>query len=220
MGNRCKTSLRKLFIIGSIMIGQKSLLSKIDILINSYPKFSIITGPKGSGKRTIANYICNRLVLPIMPFGTSIEEVRNVIDQSYDFPSKVCYLCADADSMSLGAKNALLKITEEPPQNVYFILTLLDMSNTLETIKSRGMVLPLDSYSKEELLQYRQLKNYDAKFDNIVTMLTNIGEVDELFKYDVKKFYKYAETVAFQIHIPTSGNILVNGIIILSILKR
>lgn len=190
------------------MIGQKELLSKIDIILNSYPKFSIIVGPKGSGKRTIAKYICKKLCLPIVNFGTGIEEVRNIIDLSYEQTKPICYLCADADSMSIGAKNALLKITEEPPNNAYFILTLQSMTNTLETIQSRGTVFNLDFYTSQELIDYRKQKKYKPDFDNIIQdICSNTGEVDELFKSDVSKFYQFAQSVAFQIHLPTTGNI-------------
>lgn len=190
------------------MIGQTNLLIKIDTMLHNYPKFSIIVGPKGSGKRTIVKYICNKLQLPIVPFGTGIEEVRNIIGMSYEQVNPICYLCADADSMSIGAKNALLKITEEPPNNAYFILTLESMSNTLQTIESRGTVLTLDPYTNEELIEYRKLRKYKPDNDNVINdFCSNTGEVDELFRYDVSKFYKFAETVAFQIAIPTTGNI-------------
>ena len=190
------------------MIGQKQLLEKIDKIIDRFPKFSIIVGPKGSGKHLITKYITDKLNLPIVPFGTGIDEVRKIIDLSYEQTEPLCYVCYDADSMSLGAKNSLLKITEEPPNNAYFILTLQSMSNTLETIQSRGTVLPLDSYTTPELLEYRTIRNYESKYDSILKdICETTGEVDELFKFKVEQFYKFAQTVAYQIHIPTTGNI-------------
>ena len=41
------------------MIGQAKLLDKIDKLINNFPTFLILSGPKGSGKKTIVKDICN-----------------------------------------------------------------------------------------------------------------------------------------------------------------
>jgi hypothetical protein len=110
--------------------------------------------------------------------------------------------------MSLGAKNSLLKITEEPPNKAYFILTLQSLSNTLETIQSRGTILSLDEYTSGELLEYRFHRNYQSAYDNIIKEIcNNTGEVDELFKHNVEQFYKFAQTVAYQIHIPNTGNI-------------
>lgn len=190
------------------MIGQTKLLNTIDSIISTYPKFSIIEGAKGSGKKLIVQKICKMLNLPIIPFGTSIDEVRQVIALSYEQVEPLCYVCYDADNMSLGAKNALLKITEEPPNNAYFILTLQSISNTLGTLKSRGTLLSLDPYSMEEILEYRKQKGYDGKYDRIVKdVCTTLGDVEELYKYLPDRFYNFAETVAFKIQLPTSGNI-------------
>ena len=73
------------------MIGQQKLLHKIDNIIESYPKFSIIVGPKGSGKTLIAKDICYRLKLPIVFFGTNIQEVRDIIDLSYQQTEPICF---------------------------------------------------------------------------------------------------------------------------------
>lgn len=190
------------------MIGQEKLLHKIDNIIQSYPKFSILVGPKGSGKTLIAKDICHRLKLSTVFFGTSIQEVRDIIDLSYQQTEPICYICKDADTMSLGAKNCLLKITEEPPNNAYFILTLQSINNTLGTLQSRGTVLTLDDYTKEELISYRKLKDYNGAYDYIINdVCTNTGEVDELFANKVEDFYKFAQNITNNIHIPTTGNI-------------
>ena len=190
------------------MIGQRGLIEKINTMIDSFPRFSIVVGAKGSGKHDIVKYICNKLHLNIVEFGTGIDEVRKIIELSYEQDKPTCYFCPNADSMSLGAKNALLKITEEPPKNSYFILTLISLSNTLETIQSRATVLPLDVYSNEDLVGYRKYRNYSDKFDYVIKdVCETTGDVDELFSHDVPSFYKFAETVAFQISIPTTGNI-------------
>lgn len=190
------------------MIGQHQLLEKIGKIIKNYPRFSIIVGPKGSGKTTIVNYICKTLKLPIVYFNTSIDEVREIISLSYEQIEPICYVCLNADNMSLGAKNSLLKITEEPPHNAYFILTLLDINNTLSTIQSRGTVLTLDPYNRQELIDYRLSKGYSSKYDNFIQdICSTTGEVDELFKYDIGKFYNIANTIATQIQVPKTGNI-------------
>ena len=190
------------------MIGQRGLLEKIDTMLDSFPRFCIVVGAKGSGKRTIVHHICNKLGLKIVEFGTGIDEVRDIIEISYEQDKPTCYFCPNADGMSLGAKNALLKITEEPPKKSYFILTLLSLTNTLETIQSRATVLPLDNYSSEDLVAYRKQRHYSDLFDYILKdVCESTGDVDELFKHDVPSFYKFAETVAFQIAIPTTGNI-------------
>ena len=189
------------------MIGQKTLIEKINTMLNSFPKFTIINGAKNSGKKTIVKYICKKLGLSVVKFGTAIDEVREIIKLSYEQDKPICYFC-EADSMSLGAKNCLLQITEEPPQKAYFIISLISLSNTLETIISRGTVLSLDEYSIDELIEYRKFRHYSEYFDKrIKEICSTTGDVDELFTYDVPAFYSFAETLAFQIAVPTTGNI-------------
>lgn len=191
-----------------MIIGQSQLLKNIDTIIDKYPKFSIIVGPKNSGKRSIITYICNKKKLPIVYFDTSIEDIRKVIDLSYEQKEPVCYVCPNADNMSIGAKNALLKITEEPPNLAFFILTLENINNTLETLQSRGTVFNLDKYSINELIQYRNYRDYSNKFDNIIKdICDNTGEIDELFKYNIDEFFNFANTIVEQIHVPNTGNI-------------
>lgn len=191
-----------------MIIGQRNLLQKIDLIINKYPKFSMFVGPKNSGKRTIVNYICNKLKVPVVYFGCGIDEIRQIIELSYEQKDPVFYVCANADNMSIGAKNSLLKITEEPPNLAYFILTLENVSNTLETLQSRASIFNLERYTYEELLQYRNYRDYNNKYDNIIKdICTTTGEVDELFKYDIDKFFNFAVTIAEQIQVPDTGNI-------------
>lgn len=189
------------------MIGQKALLSAIDKILDRFPRFSIIVGAKGSGKKTLCKEIVKRLKLSPLYFGTKIEDIRKAIDLAYTQVEPIAFIIPDADKMSLAAKNSLLKITEEPPRNCYFILTLENLDNTLATIQSRGTVFKLAPYTNEEILQYRQYKGYSSDFDNIVSMVcNNTGEVDELFSYNVQEFYQFADCIVNNIHIPKSGN--------------
>ena len=190
------------------MIGQTKLQDTINRTIDRFPKFTIFVGPKGSGRKTLVKEIFKKLHIPIVIFGTGVDDVRQTIDIAYEQTDPICYMCPEADGMSLSAKNGLLKVTEEPPQNAYFVLILEDLCNTLETIQSRGTPFVLDPYSKEELISYRKYKQYKPDYDNIIQdVCDNTGEVDELFSCDIPKFYKFAETIVNSIHIPTSGNI-------------
>ena len=136
------------------MIGQKRLLSKIDRIKDNFPRFCIIVGDKGSGKKEICKYISNLLNTSCMYFDSKIDEVRRVIDMAYQQNNLMLYVFPDADSMSVAAKNSLLKVTEEPPKNAYFIITLNNLQNTLETIQSRGMVFKLDPYERNDIRDY------------------------------------------------------------------
>lgn len=194
------------------MIGQENLLNKIDKLIeNGFPRFVLLVGTKGSGKKLLSKEIANKLGYPLVSVGIGVDEVREIIVNSYRNTEPIVYVLPDTDKMSVAAKNALLKITEEPPQKAYFILTVTDLSNTLSTLISRACVLKMNNYTQEELLAY--LKNkYDVSnmaANNIVFVAetaTVPEEVDTLMTYDVKEFRCFVETVATNLHTVSAAN--------------
>lgn len=189
------------------MIGQKTLLAKLDKIKDNFPKFSILVGPKNSGKKTICKEISKNLGTKLLLTGIKIEDVRQAIDTARTQVEPLLFVVSDADTMSINAKNSLLKITEEPPKNCYFIMTLQDINNTLTTLQSRGTIFTLDNYTVDELLQYRQYKGYSNIFDEVLKLVClNTGQVDELYSYDVADFYKFIKIVVDNIQVPKSGN--------------
>lgn len=120
--------------------GQKNLLQDIDTLVknNKFPRFSIIVGDTGFGKKVISEYIAKHLEASFVPCSVDVESVRDTIANAYEMTEKTLYMFFDCDGMSTQAKNALLKVTEEPPNNAYFIMTVRDISNILGTLISRG----------------------------------------------------------------------------------
>ena len=138
------------------MIGQTNVWNKIKQLIdnNRCPSFIVLIAPQGYGKRTLAKAIAFSLGATYAPCGAKVDEIREVIDTAYRVRDKVFYCIEDGDIMRNEAKNAMLKITEEPPDSAYFCLCVTDDRYLLDTIKSRGAVFNLDTYSKEELNWY------------------------------------------------------------------
>jgi len=71
---------------------------------------------------------------------TGVDNIRNIIDASSFLPllsHKKIYLIDEAHMLSKAAFNAFLKILEEPPPSVIFILATTDMQKILDTVKSR-----------------------------------------------------------------------------------
>lgn len=194
------------------MIGQEKLLDRIDKLIhNGFPRFFMLVGSKGCGKKLMCKEISKKLGYPLVPLGVSVEEVREIITNSYRNTENIIYVLSDTDKMSVAAKNALLKITEEPPQRAYFALTVTDLSNTIDTLKSRACVLTMDSYTDEQLHNYLNLKYDNSKLekyliDFVVQTATVPQEVDTLMSYDVKEFYEFVKSVANNLHTVSSAN--------------
>ncbi len=189
------------------MIGQKELRTRIEQLIENgtFPRFSIFVGPKGSGKKTFVSWITTKLATQSMLSysyrcpDVKIDTIRQIIEDAYKtILSTNIYVIPDADNMSNAAKNALLKVTEEPPNEAYFIMTLEDENNTLETIRSRGTVFHMDRYTPDEIMQYITEK-YGSTADDNIDIFKGIcdtpGDADILAKCGVKSFYEYVQLV-------------------------
>ena len=174
------------------IIGQTKLIQKIDKLISTdnLPRYIIIQGATGACKHLIASYIAHKLNALLVPSDISVDAVREVIDLSYELTEPTVYLWADVQKMSLAAKNAILKVTEEPPQQAYFIMTVDSTTNLLNTLVSRGYVLDILPYTVDELLEFANYKYPDMKDKTknlIVDLSNNIGDVIKLSSMDIEK---------------------------------
>lgn len=76
----------------------------------------------------------------------SIDAVRSMRKDSHTAPNeadKRVFVLEDCDNMQPPAQNAFLKIFEEAPPHIIFIITCKSAMNLLTTIRSRGQVITL-----------------------------------------------------------------------------
>ena len=72
-----------------------------------------------------------------------VEEVRQIRDSAAVMPNEAqtkVYILDGADHMTEQAQNALLKVLEEPPSYVIFLLTCGAASSLLPTVRSRAQI--------------------------------------------------------------------------------
>lgn len=187
--------------------GQKELISRIDNLTdkNKFPRFCIISGGEGFGKKVLSEYISKKLGCVFVPCDIKVESVRETIYNAYAVSNKTLYMFFDCDNMSLAAKNALLKVTEEPPNNAYFIMTVRDLSSVLGTLISRATVFNMSSYTIDDIKEYAKEKNYsfDSKVEKLVYQIcicpkdvAVCSKIDVSYLYDLAdKFIQYIGSV-------------------------
>ena len=99
--------------------------------------------------------------------GTSltVDSIRQLRDEAFVMPNESPYrvmILADAHTMTPQAQNALLKVLEEPPAHVLFILTCDSRAQLLETIRSRCVSLTLSAVAWEEALPILRRRLPDA----------------------------------------------------------
>lgn len=195
------------------IVGQTGLLKKIDHLIDSgkFPQFSIITGINGSGKKLISNYIAKRLNANFVPCGISVDDVREIVNSAYTFTDPMVYMWANADTMSLNAKNAVLKVVEEPPHNAYFIMTTENSQGLLGTLFSRGQEFIMEPYTTEQLREYinnkQDLGNVKS-LEKVLTVANTPADIVTLSTQDITYMLKVVDILCQNIQTTNLANIL------------
>lgn len=88
---------------------------------------------------------------------TGVDNVRSIIDAASFLPvvgRKKIYLIDEAHMLSRAAFNAFLKVLEEPPVSVLFILATTDSEKIIDTVKSRCFELLFKPVYNDVLVEY------------------------------------------------------------------
>lgn len=145
-----------------------------------FPHALLIEGAPGSGRRTLAHILaraalcrdtdpvsrpcgvctaCQKAVPPDLTVvgdgetAIPVDTIRRLREEAFLMPNESSYrvmLLVGADRMRHEAQNALLKILEEPPAHVIFILTCDSRTAMLSTIQSRCVCVTLHPTAWEE----------------------------------------------------------------------
>ena len=77
-----------------------------------------------------------------------IEHAKAVLAESYISESQTKYILIGASDLTDVAQNSLLKLLEEPPRNIEFIIISPTKSNLLPTVRSRLPILKINANHK------------------------------------------------------------------------
>ncbi len=151
------------------------------VAANRLPHAIIIEGAAGSGRRTLAGIIariaactgerkpcgvcsaCRATESPDISVvepekaNITVDQIRAMRSEAYIVPNqsaKRVFIIPNAALMNIGAQNALLKVLEEPPATVMFILTCEYTRQLLGTVVSRSSVLSLSAPEQSEVERY------------------------------------------------------------------
>jgi DNA polymerase-3 subunit gamma/tau len=126
-----------------ILLSLEGMLSDL----TSCPHSFLLHGPSGCGKTTIGRIIATRLGSKGNDFREvdsadfrgidTVREIRKGAQYAAMEGANRVWLIDECHKMTNDAQNALLKILEDPPSHVYFILCTTDTQKLLATIKGR-----------------------------------------------------------------------------------
>ncbi|MBN1291451.1 MAG: hypothetical protein JXB48_06385 [Candidatus Latescibacteria bacterium] len=86
------------------------------------------------------------------------EVYERLLESSFEGGRKVCVIF-NADRLNVHTANSLLKILEEPPSGVHFILTAEKLSYVLPTIVSRASVVRFRRLTEKEITAFLEKKH-------------------------------------------------------------
>lgn len=117
-----------------------------------------------------------------------VDVIRNIVRDAYVQPNEAerkVYILGNADCMSASAQNALLKVLEEPPAYVVFILTAVSKSMLLETVLSRSVVISLEGVDADKGAGYISSNTdgvtYEQAKQSLEVFNGNIGKAIDSF---------------------------------------
>jgi DNA polymerase III gamma/tau subunit len=146
------------------VIGNEKVLALLKSVLgreSGRPHSILFSGPSGCGKTTLARIIKTELGCSDRDFHElnmsntrGIDTVREmVVNSKYapvNSPCKI-YLLDEFHRVTIDSQNAILKILEDTPSHVYFILCTTEPEKLLKTIKTRCTKYAVTSQTKRGL---------------------------------------------------------------------
>ena len=166
--------------------------------------FYLISGPKGSGKHTLANLLAEAILCEGSPRGcgscvhcrklrshnhpdfitvedpehknVAVKIVRQIREDMFVRPNEAaCKIYLFPQELGIEGQNALLKILEEPPKHGVFILLADSPEKLLPTVRSRCTELQLTSLSPDNLRKQLRQDFPSASIEDIQGAIARSG---------------------------------------------
>ena len=205
---------------GEVM-GQEVLTTTLqkEIDTNSVGQAYLFCGPRGTGKTTTARIFANKLNANIIELdaasNSGVEHIRNLRQDVQYLPTdgaeyKV-YIIDETHMLSNSAQNAFLKVLEEPPKHVIFILATTDPQKLVLPVISRCQRFDLKRITKEEIIQrvafIAKEENINIDYDACEYIATSVdGGMRDAIKL-LQKCSSLADDITVQVVVNALGSV-------------
>lgn len=135
----------------------------------------------------------------------SAEQARSIVSDAYVKPfesQKKVYIIKDGSKLNDFAQNCLLKVLEEPPEYVVFIIIAASESFLLQTVLSRCTLVRFPSVDKKEMKKY--IKNNYPEHIEQADLLYSLayGTPGNIKKIIENPDYEYLRKESFKMLVP------------------
>lgn len=171
--------------------GQQNVVQMLrsKLKANDIPHTLMLQGPSGCGKTTIARILARELgcvkrecVEINAATDNGVATVRAIEDRIYLAPTGKCrvWILDECHQLTSQAQAALLKITEETPGHVYFMMATTDPQKIIPTLRSRATPLKIELIGMSDMAKLIINTNKALKRKQMLsTVLNRIIEVAE-----------------------------------------
>ena len=172
------------------MIGNESIIQSLESVLlreKGQVRAFLFSGPSGCGKTTIARIIAKELKCSDRDFYEynsanlrGIDSMREIINNIKYAPlnGKIkVYLLDEFHQATKDAQNALLKLLEDTPEHVVFILCTTEPEKIIKTIKTRCTHFPVTRLQKAKIINLLKEITKKEKIEMEDKIFQKIAEV-------------------------------------------
>ena len=148
----------------SQVVGQATAVKTVERMLakDAFPHATVFSGPSGCGKTTLARIVRKKLGCHPQDFDEINAAAERGIDMVRDIRMRMglapiggncrVYLIDEAQKLTSDAQSSLLKMLEDTPNHVYFMLATTDPHKLLPTIRTRCTEIRVSLIPDKEML--------------------------------------------------------------------